>query len=41
MVSLRLVLTGQGSGPSLFHVMEILGKETSLQRMTGKFLWEK
>jgi glutamyl-tRNA synthetase len=33
MISLRLVITGQGSGPSLFHIMEILGKEESIQRI--------
>lgn len=33
MVSLRLILTGQGSGPSLFQIAEILGKESCLKRM--------
>jgi len=33
MISLRLVLTGQGGGPSLFDIMEVLGKEICLHRM--------
>ncbi|NND76682.1 MAG: glutamate--tRNA ligase [Flavobacteriales bacterium] len=32
MPNLRLVLTGIGSGPSLYHIMEILGKEECLAR---------
>jgi glutamyl-tRNA synthetase len=31
---LRLVLTGMGYGPSLFDIMEIIGKEGTLQRLT-------
>ncbi|PKP19292.1 MAG: glutamate--tRNA ligase [Bacteroidetes bacterium HGW-Bacteroidetes-21] len=34
MPGLRLVITGQGQGPDLFSVMEILGKEESLARIT-------
>lgn len=30
---LRLALTGQGMGPSLFAIMEILGREETLQRL--------
>jgi glutamyl-tRNA synthetase len=33
--SLRLVLTGMGFGPSLFDIMEIVGKEATLDRMTN------
>lgn len=33
MISLRLAITGEGGGPSLFDTMEILGKEESLARM--------
>ncbi|MBQ7528605.1 glutamate--tRNA ligase [bacterium] len=29
----RLALTGVGNGPSLFHMMEVLGKETCLRRI--------
>lgn len=31
--NLRLLLTGEGMGPSLFDIMELLGKEESLERM--------
>lgn len=30
---LRLTITGKGMGPSMFHIMEILGKEESLKRI--------
>lgn len=33
--ALRLVLTGMGNGPSLFDIMEIIGKEETLNRMTN------
>lgn len=33
--ALRLVLTGMGNGPSLFDIMEIIGKEDTLDRMTN------
>jgi glutamyl-tRNA synthetase len=33
--ALRLVLTGMGNGPSLFDIMEIIGKEGTLDRMTN------
>ena len=29
----RLALSGVGNGPSLFHMMEVLGKETCLRRL--------
>lgn len=32
---LRLVLTGMGFGPSLWDIMEIIGKEDTLDRMTN------
>ncbi len=32
---LRLVLTGMGYGPNLFDVMEIIGKESCIDRMTN------
>lgn len=32
---LRLVLTGMGFGPSLFDIMEIIGKNSCLERMTN------
>ena len=32
---LRLTITGKGMGPSMFHIMEILGKEESLKRITN------
>ncbi len=31
--NLRLLLTGQGMGPGIFHIMELLGKEESLSRL--------
>lgn len=31
--NLRLLLTGEGMGPSLFEIMALLGKEESLERM--------
>lgn len=33
MPNLRLVLTGMGMGPSLFHIIEILGKTETLERI--------
>ena len=33
--SLRLVLTGMGFGPSLFDIMEIIGKDGSMDRLTN------
>lgn len=33
MLPLRLVITGVGGGPALFDVMEIIGREESLERM--------
>ncbi len=41
MVSLRLVLTGQGGGPGLFETAELLGKDETISRMTKPFMWEK
>jgi glutamyl-tRNA synthetase len=34
MPNLRLLLTGQGMGPSLFHICELLGKEEVLNRIS-------
>ncbi len=31
--NLRLIITGQGMGPGMFDIMELLGKEESLERM--------
>jgi glutamyl-tRNA synthetase len=33
MIALRLSITGVGGGPSLFEVLEIIGKEESINRM--------
>lgn len=33
--ALRLVLTGMGNGPSLFDIMEIIGKDSTMDRMTN------
>ena len=33
--SLRLVLTGMGFGPSLFDIMEIIGKDGTIDRLTN------
>ena len=33
--ALRLVLTGMGNGPSLFDIMEIIGKDMTLDRLTN------
>ena len=33
--ALRLVLTGMGYGPSLFDIMEIMGKERTMDRLTN------
>lgn len=33
MLPLRLVITGVGGGPSLFAIMEVIGKEDTLQRI--------
>ncbi len=41
MISLRLALTGQGSGPILFQIMEVLGKDICLERLSKNFMWEK
>jgi glutamyl-tRNA synthetase len=35
MPNLRLVLTGMGMGPSLFHIIEILGKEETSNRIAA------
>ena len=37
MPPIRLIITGFGEGPSLFDVMEILGKEECLKRMEKSF----
>ena len=33
---LRVSLTGKGSGPSLYHLMEVLGRERSLARLDAQ-----
>ena len=33
MISLRLSLTGQGGGPHLFDIAEVLGKQESISRL--------
>ena len=33
MIALRLSITGVGGGPHLFGIMEILGKEESINRL--------
>ena len=38
MPNLRLVLTGLASGPSLYHIMEILGKEECVNRIGSGIL---
>jgi len=35
MTPLRLALVGEGKGPHLFDILEILGKEESLARITN------
>jgi len=39
--SLRLVLTGMGYGPSLFDIMEMIGKEGTMDRLTNYKLRRK
>lgn len=33
MISIRLAITGVGGGPSLFEIMEVIGKEESINRL--------
>jgi len=33
MIAIRLAITGEGGGPSLFEIMELIGKEESLKRL--------
>ncbi|MCC7332396.1 MAG: glutamate--tRNA ligase [Flavobacteriales bacterium] len=33
MIAIRLSITGQGGGPQLFEIMEIIGKEESIERL--------
>ncbi len=33
MIAIRLAITGVGGGPSLFEIMEVIGKEESINRM--------
>ena len=33
MIAIRLAITGEGGGPSLFEIMELLGKEESITRL--------
>jgi glutamyl-tRNA synthetase len=32
---LRLILTGKANGPSLFEIMEIIGKEETINRLSN------
>ncbi|MBL4592707.1 MAG: glutamate--tRNA ligase [Flavobacteriales bacterium] len=33
MIAIRLAITGEGGGPSLFEIMELIGKEESINRL--------
>ena len=33
MIAIRLAITGEGGGPSLFEIMELIGKEESISRL--------
>jgi len=33
MIAIRLAITGEGGGPSLFEIMELIGKEESIKRL--------
>jgi len=35
MNSIRLAITGEGGGPSLFEIMELIGKEESIKRLNA------
>ncbi len=38
MISLRLSLTGQGGGPHLFDIAEVIGKEETLNRLKNNLV---
>ena len=33
MIAIRLAITGVGGGPHLFDIMEVIGKEESINRL--------
>ena len=35
MIAIRLAITGEGGGPSLFEIMELIGKEESIKRLNS------
>ena len=35
----RTMLTGQAVGPSMFEIFEVLGKETSVERLRSGIPW--
>jgi len=35
MIAIRLSITGLGGGPSLFEIMEVIGKEESIKRLNA------
>ena len=35
MIAIRLAITGEGGGPSLFEIMELIGKEESIKRLNA------
>ena len=35
MIAIRLSITGEGGGPSLFDIMELIGKEESIARLNA------
>ena len=35
MIAIRLAITGIGGGPSLFDIMEVIGKEESIERLNS------
>jgi glutamyl-tRNA synthetase len=35
MIAIRLAITGVGGGPSLFDIMEVIGKEESIKRLNA------
>ena len=35
MIAIRLAITGEGGGPSLFDIMELIGEEESIARLNA------
>ena len=35
MIAIRLAITGEGGGPSLFDIMELIGEEESITRLNA------